>query len=88
MKMRSMSEDAVETPVLSVDLAKVYLLCGEQELAIQQFESLEQIPQALTFGELAKLSDWDPLRSEPRFQNLLSQLKPIPIFNRPASAQN
>jgi len=70
-------------PLLAVDLARVYLLCGENELAIKQLESLEQVPQALTFGELAKLPDWDSLRSEPRFQELISRLKPIPIVNRP-----
>jgi hypothetical protein len=72
---------------LAVDLARVYLLCGENELAIKQLESLEQVPQALTFGDLAELPDWDPLRTDPRFQKLLATLKPIPITNH-LPAQN
>jgi len=87
MKMKPKSEDAIEMPLLAVDLARVYILCGENELAIKQLESLEQVPQALTFGDLAKLPDWDPLRSDPRFQKLLATLKPIPITNH-LPAQN
>lgn len=84
MKMKPKSQDALEMGSLAVDLAQVYLLCGERESAIKQLESLEQVPKALTYGDLAKLPDWDSLRGEPRFQELISRLKPIPIVNRPA----
>jgi serine/threonine protein kinase/tetratricopeptide (TPR) repeat protein len=80
--MRPTSQDAVEGPTLAADLAGVYLLAGERELAIEQLESLTKVPRALYYGELAKLPEWDALRSEPRFQKLLSDLKPIPIINR------
>lgn len=82
--MRALSQDAVEAPLLASDLAQVYLWAGEQELAIRQLESLESVPRALMYGDLAKSPDWDPLRSNPRFEQLLSRLKkPIPIVNRP-----
>jgi hypothetical protein len=79
--MRPISQDAVEGPILARDLAGVYLLAGEKELAVEQLESLAQVPRALYYGDLAKLPDWDPLRNDPRFQKLLSDLKPIPIVN-------
>jgi serine/threonine protein kinase len=85
VKMKPMAEDAIEMPPLAVDLAQVYLLCGERELAIEQLQSLEQVPRALTYGTLAKAPDWDLLRSDPRFQEILSDLKPIPIVNRSAA---
>jgi hypothetical protein len=66
----------------------VYLLVGERELAIQQLEALEQVPGALSYGPLAKMPEWDALRSEPRFQKLLSRLGPIPIVNRSDLAKN
>jgi hypothetical protein len=86
--MRPISEDAVEGPILAADLAAVYLLAGERELAMEQLESLAEVPRALYYGDLAKLPEWDPLRYEPRFQKLLSDLKPIPIVNRTEVGNN
>jgi tetratricopeptide (TPR) repeat protein len=80
--MRPISQDAVDGAPLAADLAEVYLWAGEHELAIEQLEAAEQIPRALTYGDLAKLPEWDALRDDPRFQKVLSQLKPIPIVNR------
>ena len=81
--MQPISRDAIEGPMLALDSAQVYLLCGEHESAMKQLEDLEQVPRALTYGDLCKLPDWDPLRNDPRFQSLLSRLKePIPIANR------
>jgi eukaryotic-like serine/threonine-protein kinase len=82
ISLKSIARDAVEGPLLANDLAEVYVLAGQKELAIKQLESLKEIPRALTFGDLAKSPDWDPLRDDARFQKLLSRLKPIPILNR------
>jgi hypothetical protein len=71
----------------TTELAQVYVWAGENELAIQQLEMLKQVPRALFYGDFAKLPEWDPLRSDPRFQKLLSELKPIPIANRTELAQ-
>jgi serine/threonine-protein kinase len=79
--MLPISKDAVDGAVLATELAQVYVWAGENELAIQQLEMLKQVPRALFNGDLAKLPEWDPLRSDPRFQKLLSELKPIPIAN-------
>jgi TolB-like protein len=80
--MLPISKDAVDGPVLATELAQVYVWAGENESAIQQLQMLKQVPRALTYGDIAKLSDWDPLRTDPRFQKLVSELKPIPIANR------
>ncbi|MFZ0504961.1 MAG: protein kinase [Chthoniobacterales bacterium] len=80
--MLPISKDAVDGPVLATELAQVYIWAGENELAIQQLQALAQVPRALTYGDIAKLSDWDPLRSDRRFQKLVSELQPIPIANR------
>jgi serine/threonine protein kinase/tetratricopeptide (TPR) repeat protein len=80
--IRPITQDAIEGPTLAADLAGVYLLAGERELALEQLESVARVPRALYYGELAKLPDWDSLREEPRFRKLLSDLKPIPIVNR------
>jgi serine/threonine protein kinase len=80
--MLPISKDAVDGPLLATELAQVYVWAGENELGIQQLETLKQVPRALTYGDFAKLPEWDPLRSDPRFQRLLHDLKPIPIVDR------
>jgi serine/threonine protein kinase len=85
--MLPISKDALDGAVLATELAEVYDWAGENELAIQQLESLKQVPRALFYGDFAKPPEWDPLRSNPHFQKLLSELKPIPIVNRPEVAK-
>jgi DNA-directed RNA polymerase specialized sigma24 family protein len=79
--MRPLSEDAENGPDLLVDLAQVYLWAGEEKLALEQLLALENIPCALSHGFLRKLPTWDALRGNPRFEQLVSRLKPIPIVN-------
>ena len=67
--MLPISKDAMDGPLLATELAQVYVWAGENELAIQQLEMLKQVPRALTYGDFAKLPEWDPLRSDPRFQD-------------------
>jgi hypothetical protein len=85
--MRPISQDAVDGPLLAFDLAQLYVWAGEHELAIKQLESLEQVPRALTYGDLA-MPEWDPLRYDPRFQKVVAQMKPIPMVNRSEGARN
>jgi len=80
--MRTVDQDAVDGPPLSLDLAQVYLWVGETNLALEQMEALRNIPCGLFYGYLSKSPTWDALRSEPRFQKLLANLGPIPIENR------
>ena len=68
--------------MLAVELAEVYLWIGESESAIKQLKTLEQVPRALTYGDLSA-PEWDPLRNDPRFPKLSAELKqPIQIANR------
>jgi hypothetical protein len=80
--MLPISKDAMDGALLATELAQVYVWAGENELAIQQLQSLIQVPRALMYGDFAKLPEWDPLRIDPRFKKLLSEFKPIPIANR------
>ena len=85
--LRPISQDAVDGPLFAFDLAHVFLWAGEPQLALQQLESLAQVPRALTYGDLS-MPEWAPIRSDPRFQKLFSQLKPIPIMNRSDKARD
>ena len=87
--MEPISRDAMEGPNLALDLAEVNLWAGEIDSTIKVLETLTEVPGGLRYGELAKMPEWDPLRNDPRFQKLLSELKnPIPIANRAESSNS
>jgi hypothetical protein len=52
---------------------------GEKELALQQLETGLRAPtasQMLSYGALKLLPFWDPLRGDPRFEQIVASLAP------------
>src|SRR5205823_7724471 len=52
---------------------------GEKELALQQLETGLHAPAAslmLSYGALKLLPFWDPLRGDPRFEQIVASLAP------------
>jgi tetratricopeptide (TPR) repeat protein len=58
-----------------LDLAKIYTMVGEYELAIDNLEYLLSIPGQLSVPYIKLDPIWRPLLKIPRFQNLLEQNK-------------
>jgi tetratricopeptide (TPR) repeat protein len=59
-------------PYLQHQLARIYILVGEHEKALDQLEPLLKIPYYLSPGWLKIDPNFDPLRSNPRFQRLVA----------------
>ena len=53
-------------------LARIYLLTGDPERALDVIETLLRVPYILSSGWLRVDPTFDPLRSNPRFQRLLN----------------
>jgi eukaryotic-like serine/threonine-protein kinase len=53
------------------EMARIYTMVGERELAIEQLESLLSIPADLAVPGLRADPAWDRLRDHPRFQRLV-----------------
>ena len=70
------AKDAVIAPSVLCRLAAIYARVGEPDRAFELLEKLVPVPNALYYGELKLEPAWDPLRSDPRFQQLLAQLAP------------
>ena len=68
--------DATDGPVLMSNLAAVYAITNEADLAFQILEVSIKTPKGVTYGDLKLNPDWDPLRTDPRFNKLLAQLAP------------
>jgi hypothetical protein len=45
-------------------------------MAIEQLESLAEIPAGVTYGELCLDPFWDLLRDHPRFEKIVASLAP------------
>ena len=68
------SKDAFSGPYNQHQLARIYILVGEQDKAIDQLEALLKIPYYLSPGWLSIDPAFDPLRKNPRFQRLVQSV--------------
>jgi TolB-like protein/Flp pilus assembly protein TadD len=67
------AKDARDGPYFQHQLARIYMLVGEPERALDQLEPLLEIPYFLSPGWLRIDPNFDPLRSNPRFQKLVAR---------------
>src|SRR5262245_23603168 len=78
VELKPESKDAVDGVIVNCYLALIYARVGEKELAFPLLERLLKTPGAvdsvdysLTINDLKHRWEWDPIRSDPRFQKLL-----------------
>jgi TolB-like protein len=74
------SKDAAEGPGYARSLAFVYARTGEVDQAITLIERLLTTPNGISLTDLRLNWDWDPLRSNPRFQKILSGPEPKTVY--------
>jgi TolB-like protein/Tfp pilus assembly protein PilF/class 3 adenylate cyclase len=70
------AKDAMDGPSFLNNLAVIYAWVGEKDLALQALAELARTPGGITFGELKLQPQWDPLRGDPRFEQLVASLAP------------
>jgi tetratricopeptide (TPR) repeat protein len=75
VEMLPISRDAVNGPYFQHQLARIYILVGEPEKALDQLEPLLKIPYYLSPAWLRIDPTFDPLRKHPRFQKLVEGTK-------------
>jgi TolB-like protein/Tfp pilus assembly protein PilF len=80
VEMKPESKDAVDGVIVNCYLALIYARVGEKDLALTLLERLIKTPGAvdsvdysITINDLKHRWEWDPIRSDPRFQKLLGQ---------------
>jgi tetratricopeptide (TPR) repeat protein len=69
-------KDSWAGPALITYLAMIYAWCGEKEAALEQLEISANLPVGVTYGELKQSPDWDALRGDPRFEQIVALLAP------------
>jgi TolB-like protein/class 3 adenylate cyclase len=70
------NKNAEVGPWLVRNLAMIYALVGERDLAIQQLDNVAKIPAGPSYGDLRFNPIWDPLRGDPRFEKIVASLAP------------
>jgi TolB-like protein/DNA-binding winged helix-turn-helix (wHTH) protein/Tfp pilus assembly protein PilF len=83
------SQNAFHGTLWAANLALVYALVGEPDQAITLIERLlstpgaasyPDVPNSITLADLRLRREWDPLRSNPRFQKILAGPEPKTIL--------
>ncbi len=80
VELKPESKDAVDGVIVNCYLALIYARVGEKDLAFALLDRLIKTPGAVdsvdysvTINDLKHRWEWDPIRSDPRFQKLLEQ---------------
>jgi TolB-like protein/class 3 adenylate cyclase/Tfp pilus assembly protein PilF len=72
------TKDSWVGPTFITYLAVVYAACGEKEAALEQLKTSATLPVGVTYGELRQSPDWDSLRGDSRFEQIVASLAPTP----------
>ena len=70
------AKDSMAGATIMEYLGIIYAWTGEKNLAIDQVAATLQIPSDLNYGKLRLHPFWDPLRGDPRFEQLVASLAP------------
>jgi tetratricopeptide (TPR) repeat protein len=70
------TKDALTGVVLTSNLARIYALTGEKDLALKQLDIVSKIPYGPSYGQLRLYPWWDSLRGDPRFEKIVASLAP------------
>jgi hypothetical protein len=71
-----LDKDALDGVLGKTNLARVYALTGERDLALQELATVSKLPGGISYGELKLYPEWDSLGRDPRFEKILASLAP------------
>ncbi len=69
-------KDSINGPLVLAYAAVVAGWCGDMDLAMQRLALATELPTRLNYGHLKLNPLWDPMRSDPRFEKIISPLAP------------
>jgi len=75
-EMLPIAKDALAGPKIEINLAIVYAWTNELGLAFEELSSLTKVPNGIFYGQLKRDPYWEPLRQDPRYEKVLSELAP------------
>jgi TolB-like protein/Flp pilus assembly protein TadD len=76
VELLSAKKDALTGPLMIEYLAMIAAWAGDKDLACEQLAIAVRPPSTVSYGQLKLLPFWDPLRGEPRFEQIVASLAP------------
>ena len=76
MELCPIEKDAVLGIAMIKYLAMIAAWAGEKDLACEQLAIAIRRPGDLSYGQLKLMPFWDPLRGDPRFEQIVASLAP------------
>jgi TolB-like protein/class 3 adenylate cyclase/Tfp pilus assembly protein PilF len=76
VELMPVSKNSIEGPLLIQNLAIIYAWTGEKDRAFKRLDEAAKLPSYLSYGQLRLHPKWDPLRGDPRFENIVASLAP------------
>ena len=74
MALLPLEKDAINGPLMGAYLAMIAAWVGEKDFACEQLATITHAPSPVSYGQLKLLPFWDPLRGEPRFEQIVASL--------------
>jgi hypothetical protein len=63
-------------PEILMNVAAVHVWTGELEQAFTELSLLAKMPKGISYGELKCDQYWAPVRNDPHYEKILSELRP------------
>src|SRR6266496_936476 len=76
VELLPVEKDALNGPLMIEYLAMIAAWVGDNDLACEKLGAAIRFPSPLSYGELKLLPFWDPLRGDPRFEQIVNSLAP------------
>jgi TolB-like protein/Flp pilus assembly protein TadD len=76
VELMPITKDSINGAHIMSHLAMIYAWVGENDLAIELLKPLVQGKGRTHYGQLRLFPQWDPLRGDPRFEELIDSLAP------------
>jgi len=76
VELLPVTKDALNGPLLVKWYAASAAWLGEKDLACEQLSAAARFPGDVSYGELKTMPFWDPLRDDPRFEQIVASLAP------------
>jgi tetratricopeptide (TPR) repeat protein len=76
VELLPVGKDAINGPLMIKYLAMIAAWAGDKDLACEQLAIIVRPPSTVSYGQLKLLPFWDPLRRDPRFEQIVASLAP------------